>query len=758
MTTLANRSLNMNNNLAKITLAAIMATLVPGAAVAATQGPDGGGYTATDATPFNFVNIAGAGGGSSVLTGIDDGAVALTLPFSFTFYGVAYTNVCVSSNGAVYFVTDPNTCTQFNNATINDFQNQDLSSTAAPGNLPAIFPFWMDLTFADPGAGSVFYQTLGNPGNRRFVVQWQGVFPQGDGSTVTFQASLAEGTNSITFQYAAVNLGAGDANSNGGLATVAIRNGGAPGNNQQIQWSYNAAVLQDSYAILFQTSAAPGPPALTFPASGAAGVSPPVTLQWNTAAGALSYDVYLGTSPTPTVLVSPAQPGNTYLASGLGQSTTYYWNVVARNGTGLTPSAINSFVTAAAASGGGGGGGNTAPVTITWAVPTPISYGTPLGPDQLNAAASVPGSFSYSPAAGTILNAGQQPLTANFTPSGPGSSGGIATITLTVLPAPQTITFGAIPNKTTDDGLFSVAATASSGLPVVFTVSSGSATISANTVAISGPGTIVIQASQPGAGNFAAAKPVLQSFNVTVGSVKVISILNAASYSSGSLASDGYAAVFGSAFADKDYIAGPPPLSTSLGGATVTVTDVNGKSLDAGLYYVGYAQVNFVMPTGLAQGQGLVVITNAGGKKTSYAVNIAPVSPALFSGDASGKGAAAAVVINIAADGSIASSGLSYGCSGTPVVCKPTPINVGTGKVVLSLYGTGIRGRSGLGSVAVTVGGVAAKVEYAGSQPTYPGLDQVNVVLDSSLTGKGQVVLQLTIDGVAANPVLITIQ
>ncbi len=752
MTTLANRSLNMNNNLAKITLAAAMAALVPVAALAATQGPDRGGYTATDATPFNFVNISGAGGGSSVLTGIDDGAVALTLPFSFTFYGTPYTNVCVSSNGAVYFVTDPNICTQFNNATINDFQNQDLSSTAAPGNLPAIFPFWMDLTFADPGAGSVFYQTLGNPGNRRFVVQWQGVFPQGDGATVTFQAILAEGTNSITFQYQTVNLGAGDANSNGGLATVAIRNGGAPGNNQQIQWSYNAAVLQDSYAILFQTSAAPGPPALTFPASGAAGVSPPVTLQWNTAAGALSYDVYLGTSPIPTVLVSPAQPGNIYLASGLGQGITYYWNVVARNGTGLTASAVNSFVTVAA------GGGSTVPVTITWATPAPIFYGTPLGPDQLNAAASVPGFFSYSPAAGTILNAGQQPLTANFTPSGPGSSGGLATNTLTVLPAAQTITFGAIPNKTTDDGLFNIAATSSSGLPVLFSIVSGPAALSSNTVSINGPGTIVIQASQPGAGNFGAAKPVLQSFNVTVGSVKVISILNAASYSSGSLASDGYAAVFGSAFADKDYIAGPPPLSTTLGGATVTVTDVNGKSVDAGLYYVGYAQVNFVMPTGLAPGQGSVVITNAGGRKTSYIVNIAPVSPALFSGDASGKGAAAAVVINIAADGSVASSGLSYGCAGTPVVCKSTPINVGTGKVVLSLYGTGIRGRSGLGSVAVTVGGVTAKVEYAGSQPTYPGLDQVNVVLDSSLAGKGQVVLQLTIDGVAANPVLITIQ
>ena len=55
--------------------------------------------------------------------------------------------------------------------------------------------------------------------------------------------------------------------------------------------------------------------------------------------------------------------------------------------------------------------------TITWTTPTAITQGTPLGSTQLNAKASVPGAFAYSPSAGTVLAAGTHTLTANFTPA-----------------------------------------------------------------------------------------------------------------------------------------------------------------------------------------------------------------------------------------------------------------------------------------------------------------------------------------------------
>ncbi len=56
--------------------------------------------------------------------------------------------------------------------------------------------------------------------------------------------------------------------------------------------------------------------------------------------------------------------------------------------------------------------------TITWANPAEIVTGTPLTALQLDATASVLGTFTYTPAAGTVLGAGaDQPLTATFTPT-----------------------------------------------------------------------------------------------------------------------------------------------------------------------------------------------------------------------------------------------------------------------------------------------------------------------------------------------------
>ncbi|WP_165219391.1 Ig-like domain repeat protein [Aquisphaera insulae] len=59
-----------------------------------------------------------------------------------------------------------------------------------------------------------------------------------------------------------------------------------------------------------------------------------------------------------------------------------------------------------------------APITLAWATPTDIAYGTALGAAQLDATASVPGTFAYTPAAGTILKAGAgQTLSVTFTPA-----------------------------------------------------------------------------------------------------------------------------------------------------------------------------------------------------------------------------------------------------------------------------------------------------------------------------------------------------
>jgi hypothetical protein len=79
---------------------------------------------------------------------------------------------------------------------------------------------------------------------------------------------------------------------------------------------------------------------------------------------------------------------------------------------------------------------------ITWSKPATISYGTPLGASQLSATANVPGSFAYNPAAGAVLPAGSaQVLTVTFTPANTNNyNGATATVTMSVLAAPLTIT------------------------------------------------------------------------------------------------------------------------------------------------------------------------------------------------------------------------------------------------------------------------------------------------------------------------------
>jgi hypothetical protein len=64
------------------------------------------------------------------------------------------------------------------------------------------------------------------------------------------------------------------------------------------------------------------------------------------------------------------------------------------------------------------GGGPVAP-TLTWPMPAGITTATPLSATQLNATASTLGTFSYSPAPGTLLPAGTQTLTVTFKPIDP---------------------------------------------------------------------------------------------------------------------------------------------------------------------------------------------------------------------------------------------------------------------------------------------------------------------------------------------------
>ena len=79
---------------------------------------------------------------------------------------------------------------------------------------------------------------------------------------------------------------------------------------------------------------------------------------------------------------------------------------------------------------------------ITWNAPAGITYGTALSSTQLSATANVPGTFTYSPAAGTVLKAGSQTLSVTFTPTDTKAyTAAVASVQLTVTPAAPLITW-----------------------------------------------------------------------------------------------------------------------------------------------------------------------------------------------------------------------------------------------------------------------------------------------------------------------------
>lgn len=131
-----------------------------------------------------------------------------------------------------------------------------------------------------------------------------------------------------------------------------------------------------------------------------------------------------------------ANGGASYIGGGGGRIAVYYKTSSGFNAAHLT------------ANGGLGAGAGTVVFlimpTIKWTTPAAITYGTALGGSQLDATASVPGTFTYTPAAGTVLSAGKQTLSVTFTPTNATDyASATASVTITVNKATPTISWTA---------------------------------------------------------------------------------------------------------------------------------------------------------------------------------------------------------------------------------------------------------------------------------------------------------------------------
>ena len=108
---------------------------------------------------------------------------------------------------------------------------------------------------------------------------------------------------------------------------------------------------------------------------------------------------------------------------------------------------------------------NKATPSVTWPTPTAITYGTALSSTQLSATAGgVAGSFVYTPASGTVLNAGSQTLSVNFNPTDTADyNAASSSVTLTVNKATPTLSVATSGTPITYGTLVTFTATISSG-------------------------------------------------------------------------------------------------------------------------------------------------------------------------------------------------------------------------------------------------------------------------------------------------------
>lgn len=120
--------------------------------------------------------------------------------------------------------------------------------------------------------------------------------------------------------------------------------------------------------------------------------------------------------------------------------------------------------------------------------------------------------FTYDGSAVAPTNAGSYTVVGTVSDT---TYNGAASGTLVIAKANQSITFGAISDTTLAASPLTLSATSTSGLPVTFVVVSGPASVSGSTLTLTGSGTVTVEARQVGNGNYNAATPVQQSFNIS---------------------------------------------------------------------------------------------------------------------------------------------------------------------------------------------------------------------------------------------------
>lgn len=201
----------------------------------------------TDGIPGAFVDISTMG---TPLNLGDDGVAEVSVSFDLTqtlFLGDGSGRVWVSNNGAVGFLGDGGSSGAF-------YLNTELPNFGlfggAHGTPQALAVFWDDL---DSDTGDVYHTTIGDPGSRVLIIQWQNRphfsgDPVLDGDEVTFQTQIFENAAPVHAQFLYQDVDFQNPDFDGGAsATIGYQAGGIA---NDVQWSFNQAGAVDAGGVL----------------------------------------------------------------------------------------------------------------------------------------------------------------------------------------------------------------------------------------------------------------------------------------------------------------------------------------------------------------------------------------------------------------------------------------------------------------------------------------------------------------------------
>lgn len=225
-------------------------------------------------------------------------------------------------------------------------------------------------------------------------------------------------------------------------------------------------------------------------------------------------------------------------------------------------------------------------------------------------------------------------------------------------------------------------------------------------------------------------------------------ILNGGSFAVGQpLAPGSFVTLFGEKLASATLKASSVPLAKSLAGAEILI----GGQL-APVFFASDGQVNAILPYGLPTGGPLpVLLARDGVFSPLRSLSIVPAAPGIFMYGNSQAIAVGPNGVDLIDSAHIVRAGqtIVVYCTGLGEVSPAVPAGTQTPLTVLSKT---------VETVTATIGGVTAKVDFAGLTPGQTGLYQVNMVVPTGVAAGDRVPIVLQAAGTASSAAYISVR